>query len=92
MNYLVWLSEQAADDRYWMLECRTWNPLCPVPQAHEEGYAARLPTVLPLFSEMARAADGCVCARRVRDYQVPRVINHIKHVALIMRPYAPRRR
>jgi hypothetical protein len=54
-------------------------------QLHEESDTSGLSAIVPLRREMTCATDGGMRAGRVKDRQIPRVIDHVKDVTLIMR-------
>ena len=44
-----------------------------------------MPAIHSFFNEVFCATDGCMRAWKVENSQVPRIINHLENIALIMR-------
>ena len=84
LDDLIRLAEQRRHDRHGVLETDAGNVRGAAPAFHPERCAGVIAAVLLLGREVPCAADRGIRAGEVEDADVPREIDHVEHVALVV--------
>lgn len=83
LDDLIWLADTARNDRNRVFQCNA-RDVCAHQQPHKVqrlvGVFPSAPTVVPMDSRHAQ-----IGARRMRDHQIPPVVQNVAHVSLVMR-------
>lgn len=81
---LICLPPKRGHNADWIFDRRHWNVARIPNNPHEKCNSLLLPSVHALFNKMSRSAYGKMCAFRVEYRQIPRIVDHIEQIALVM--------